>query len=179
MESFPDVSPDPEDGKISFGSAFPIKAVEKFLGYYDKEMKIAFTPSISFCTDFSIARAFCKYSKDPGPDTVYLDGAFSEERTQSATRALSIFRMLTGVKGSFLFYVERQRKYARAKGMSESSAVASAVSRALVENIFPNSGKHVETLASRFAKFVSGSGTRSAISGLSIWLSYPGIQEKE
>lgn len=174
-----EVQPEPEDGKISFGSGYPIKAVEKFLGYHNPAMKIAYTPSISFCTDFSIARSYCMYMKEPNKDAVYLDGTFSEKRTQTAKQALDIFRSLLGIKGSFLFYVERQRRYTKAKGLSESSAVASSVSRALVENVFGHEPKLIEPLASRFAKFVSGSGTRSAISGLSIWLSYPKIAEKK
>lgn len=172
-----EVQPEIEEGKISFGSGYPIKAVEKFLGYHNPAMKIAYTPSISFCTDFSIARSYCLYVKEPNKDIVYLDGAYSENRTQTARQALDIFRSLTGIQGSFLFYVARQRRYTKAKGLSESSAVASSVSRALVENVFGHEPKLIESLASRFAKFVSGSGTRSAISGLSVWLSYPKIAE--
>ncbi len=179
VRDIPEVQPVLEDGKVTFGSGYPIKAVEKFLGYYDPAMKIAYSPSISFCNNFSITRTYCMYTMKEGKDLVFLDGVYSEKRTETAKKALDIFRSLLNISGSFVFYVERQRRYTKAKGLSESSSVASSVSRALVENVFGHEPKYIESLASRFAKFVSGSGTRSAISGLSIWLSYPRMRERD
>jgi mevalonate pyrophosphate decarboxylase len=179
IQSLPQIEPQPEDGRITFGSGYPVKAVEKFIGYFDPEMKIAYSPSLSFCTDFSISRSYCLYTKEEGCDLVHLDGSYSEERTTTAKKALNIFRRLTGVSGSFIFYVERERKYVKAKGMSESSSVAAAVARSLVSNVYGSKSKGIELLTSRFAKFVSGSGTRSSISGLSLWTSFPGMEEKD
>ncbi len=173
------LSPSPEEGKTTFGSANPIKAVEKFIGYFDPDNKIAFSPSISFNVDFSVARAYCMYTKRENADLVYLDAAPSAERTLQAKKALDHFRRITGLKGSFVFYVEREKRYLKAKGMSESSAVAAAVSRALVSSVYGYDTIQMESQVSRFAKFVSGSGTRASVSGLSIWLSYPGINEEQ
>ena len=169
--------PEPEDGRITFGSGYPSKAIEKFIGYYDRNSRIAYTPSMSILTDFSIARAYCMYNISGKSDIVYLDSRFDPERSESAKVALDKFRSICGVKGYFTFYIERERRYVRAKGLSESSAVAAAVSSALVSNIFGYNVKAHSMLASRFAKFVSGSGTRSIFPGLSTWISYPGIQE--
>ncbi len=169
--------PSPEDGRITFGSGYPSKAIEKFIGYYDRNSRIAYTPSMSILTDFSIARAYCLYNKAGKSDIVYLDSRFDPERSESAKIALDKFRSICGVKGYFTFYVERERRYVRAKGLSESSAVAAAVSSALVSNVFGYNVRAHSMLASRFAKFVSGSGTRSVFPGLSTWISYPGIQE--
>ncbi|EQD27793.1 mevalonate pyrophosphate decarboxylase, partial [mine drainage metagenome] len=103
----------PAEGRITFGSGLPVKAIEKFIGYYKPEMKIAFSPSLSFCTDFSITRSYCLYTREDGKDLVHLDGFYSEERTATARKALDIFRLLTGIKGSFIFYVEREKKSSR------------------------------------------------------------------
>ena len=179
IQPLPQVEPQPEDGKITFGSGHPVKAIEKFIGYFNPEMKIAYSPSLSFCTDFSITRSYCLYIKKDGHDLVHLDGNYSEERTATAKKALDIFRQITGIRGSFVFYAERERKYIKAKGMSESSSVAAAVARSLVSNIYGSKVKGIELMTSRFAKFVSGSGTRSSVSGLSLWTSFPGIEEKD
>lgn len=164
-----------EDGRTTYGFGYPIKALEKFLGYYDPELHIPYNPSISFNTDFSLCQCTCTYSKGRSRDTIIFDGAESEEYASRAQKALNIFRSISGVSGSFKFVIERSRRYGKAKGLSESAAVAAAVSRALLRNVF---GKDPdERIISRFAKFVSGSGTRSSIPGFSMWLSYPGIRE--
>ena len=166
--------PETEDMKTTTSTSYPIKAFEKFLGFYDKNEKIAFNPSISFNTDFSYCIASCRYLKEEGRDFVRLDGETSSTYKAKADRALGYFKKRFGLHGSFQFNIRRFRRYENAKGMSESSAVAAAASSSLIENVFPNSADK-ESIASRFAKLVSGSGTRACINGLSIWLSYPGI----
>lgn len=166
-----------EEGKTTYGFGYPIKALEKFLGYYDPEMHLPYNPSISFNTDFSLCQCLCEYKDQYSSDEVVLDGRVSEEYSLRAGKALDLFRGLTKLNGHFRFIIERKRRYERAKGLSESAAVASAVSRALLRNV--SQSEPDERVVSRFAKFVSGSGTRSAISGFSIWVSYPGIREEE
>lgn len=165
------------DGNITSGYGYPITGLEKFLGYFDETINIANFPSISIVTDFSIARAECRYIKQSGKDSVLLDGKASEKYQQKAVRALQFFKSLYGISGSFQFYVERKKKYKNAKGLGESASVAAAVSRALISNVFGPEGLNDVTLTSRFARMVSGSGTRSVSGGLSLWLSYPYIEE--
>lgn len=167
-------SPQVEDGRVTTTTAYPIKAFEKFLGFYNNTEKIAFNPSISFNTDFSFCISSCRYVKEDGKDFVSLDGEISTIYNTKAGNALNYFRKRFNLHGSFQFNIQRFRRYENAKGMSESSAVAAAVALSLVENVFPNM-KNKDSIASRFARLVSGSGTRACINGLSIWLSYPGI----
>ncbi|MEM0140058.1 MAG: mevalonate pyrophosphate decarboxylase [Ferroplasma sp.] len=169
---------DPEPEKITYGYSYPIKAFEKFLGYYDKFYKIAYNPSVSFNTDFSIVYSACMYSKDEYSDTVCFDGRDAAEYKNRYTEPLNILKKQAGIKGSFHFYVKRYRKYPVAKGMSESSAVASATARSIVKNVFGSSAGNDDSFVSRYARLVSGSGTRAAINGPSFWLSYPGIMEE-
>jgi mevalonate pyrophosphate decarboxylase len=172
-------NPEPEDGKISMAYSYPIKAFEKFLGYYDSYYNIAYNPSISFNTDFSLVYSACMYKNDMNADSVILDGVPANHYIDRYKKPLEIFRKNTGIKGSFMFYIKRYRKYKDGKGLSESSAVASSVSRSLVKNVFgPEVGRD-DSFVSRYARLVSGSGTRAAINGPSIWLSYPGIMEEE
>jgi diphosphomevalonate decarboxylase len=166
--------PELEDFKESTSMAYPIKAFEKFLGFYDKTEKIAYNPSISFNTDFSFCISSCRYTREEGKDSVNLDGIQNTSYTSKASKALTYFKSRFSIKGSFQFRVKRFRRYENAKGMSESSAVAASVSRSLISNVFPNHPDQ-DLLASRFARLVSGSGTRACINGLSLWLSYPGI----
>ena len=174
-----DYNPDPEDGKISIGYSYPIKAFEKFLGYYDSYYNIAYNPSISFNTDFSMIFSACMYNRNNANDTVMLDGKPADKYMERYRKPLEFFRKNTGVKGSFSFYIQRYRKYSDAKGMSESSAVASAVSRSIIKNVYGDDAGKDDSTVSRYARMVSGSGTRAAVNGPSIWLSYPGINENE
>jgi len=167
------------DGKITFAHSYPIKAFEKFLGYYDKDNRIAFNPSISMRTDFSFCLAACRYRKNGKTDTVVLDGYADDKYYKKAKFALDKFRSEYSINGSFDFYIKRYRKYRKAKGLSESSAVAAAVSRALISNVFGDYAAKDDIFVSRYARFVSGSGTRAAHDGISMWLSYPGMDSRD
>lgn len=166
-----------EDGKITSGFGYPITGLEKFLGYFDETINIANFPSISIVTDFSVARAKCRYVSKDGLDSVILDGKENRKYHEKAIKALQFFKSLYGISGSFQFYVEREKKYGNAKGLGESASVAAAVSRALISNVFGQEALQDVSLTSRFARMVSGSGTRSVSGGLSIWLSYPYVEE--
>ncbi len=168
-----------EPGKISMGYSYPIKAFEKFLGYYDNYYKIANNPSTSFNTDFSLVYSACMYTENENSDSVILDGKPATGYIERYEKPLEIFRKNTGIRGSFIFYIKRYRKYNEAKGLSESSAVASSVARSLIKNVFGNKAAGNDSFVSRYARLVSGSGTRAAINGPSIWLSYPGIMEQD
>lgn len=170
-------TPQLEEGRITTGYGYPITGLEKFLGYFDQSINIANFPSISIVTDFSVAHAVCRYTKKGGKDEVWLDGRQDKKYTEKAVRALQFFKSLYEISGSFRFYIERKKKYENAKGLGESAAVAAAVSRALIANVFGTDALDDVTLVSRFARMVSGSGTRSVSGGLSIWLSYPYIEE--
>lgn len=167
-----------EDGRITYAEGYPMTAIEKFLGYYDDKTNIAYSPSISFNTDLSVAQAYCEYSKVEGKDSVLLDGTSDERYTAGAGKALDNFRRMFNVKGSFRFNIKRVKRYGSAKGLGESAAVAAATARALVGNVFGEEAAKDDIFVSRIARYASGSGTRSVTGGFSIWLSYPGISER-
>ena len=164
-----------EDLKIGFGESYPIKATEKFLGYYDPSVNIAFNPSVSFSTDFSKCTAFCTYRKNRGKDRVFFNGHESEKYTARSAKALRALREMFRIEGHFVFLVGIKRRYREAKGFSESSAVAAAVARALVSCIFEEGAVTDREFVSSLARLVSGSGTRAVFDGFSIWESYAGI----
>ncbi len=168
---------DIENNKITTGYSYPIKAFEKFLGYYDDYNKIAYNPSISFNTDFSVCFSACRYTKEENRDSVFLDNDYYKNKMRYEM-PINFIKNELKINGSFQFFIKRYKKYENAKGMSESSAVASAVSRSIVKNVYDEAYKD-DSFVSRYAKFVSGSGTRAAINGPSMWLSYPGIKEKD
>jgi len=173
--SDPDISI--EYGKISYGYGYSIKAIEKFLGYYDPKYHIPYNPSISFRTDFALCEVCCMPVKGMARDHIIFNGEYIERYQERGEKALDIFRDLTGTEARFLFYVKMSRKYDKAKGLSESAAVASAVSMALLRNVMNHEPQ--EEQISRFAKLVSGSGTRSSIDGFSYWQAFPGMPENE
>jgi diphosphomevalonate decarboxylase len=170
---------DPTEEKIWYSHSYPIKAFEKFLGYYDSDERIAYNPSISFNTDFSFCLSACVYLNKTGEDMVILDGEENEAYTRKANFALAKFKRDYSISGSFKFYIKRYRKYQKAKGMSESSAVASAVSKSLISCTFNGQADRDFPLQSRYARYVSGSGTRAVFNGISMWLSYPGMRKED
>ena len=178
---FPEIrsyDPSLEPGKITYGLGYPITGIEKFLGYSDRVINIANFPSVSITTDFSRAHAFCQSLEEGGKDSVVLDGHSDDRYTRRSEKALNYFKSLYGITGSFRFFIERERRYGEAKGLGESAAIASAVARALVTNVFGDTAVSDDPFVSRSARLVSGSGTRSVAGGLSMWMSYPSIREK-
>ena len=167
-----------EEGKITNGIGYPIIGIEKFLGYYDSSMNIAYNPSISLTTDFSRAEAFCQYMRN-GKDEVVLDGTASDKYTKRMEKALGLFKKANGISGSFKFYIIRNKRYEDAKGLGESASVASAASEALAKCVFGEEAANDRRLVSMYARLVSGSGTRSSSGGVSMWLSYPGIKSSQ
>ncbi|WP_297216596.1 mevalonate 3,5-bisphosphate decarboxylase [Thermoplasma sp.] len=174
-----DYNPELDDDRITSSYAYPIKAFEKFLGYYDNDNRIAYNPSISMQTNFSYCLTACRYRKNGSTDTVLLDGIRDKKYDNKARFALDHFKREYNIKGAFDFYIKRYRKYTNAKGLSESSAVAASVARALISNAFGNEAAGDNVFVSRYARLVSGSGTRAAQDGISIWLSYPGIDVRD
>ncbi len=168
-----------ESEKTGVGYGYPIIGLEKFLGYFDRSLNIANFPSISLLTDFSYAVSYCKYIEKPASDLVSLDGSTDGKYQDRARKALSFFKSLYGITGSFLFYIKRIRKYDNAKGLGESAAVAAAVARSITSCALEEKAARNDELVSRLARLVSGSGTRSVTGGVSMWLSYPYINEKE
>ena len=164
-----------DNGKITYGEGSSITGIEKFLGYYDKKNNIAYSPSISITTDFCTVKSFCKYVEESNKDAVCLDDETDKKYTMRAKKALDNFRELTGITGSFQFYLTRTRAYTSAKGLGESAAVASSVARSLIGNVFGAEAAMDRHFVSRCARLVSGSGTRAAIGNTSLWLSYPGL----
>ncbi len=168
----------PEDRKITYAEGNPIIGLEKFLGYYDDMLNIAYFPSISMNTDFSKAKAFCRYVKEENKDAVMMDGEQKPAYLARASKALERFKSANKIKGSFQFYIKREKRYSDAKGLGESAAVASATANAIISNAFGEEALGNRHLASRYARLVSGSGSRSASGAISIWVSYPKIREK-
>lgn len=168
----------PEEGRISYGEGYPITAIEKFLGYFDTQTNIANFPSISFNTDFSVAKTACMFIRRPGEDSVMLDGEEDRKYEDRAGKAVNYFKGIFGIKGSFRFYIRREKRYSEAKGLGESAAIASSTSRAIISNVFGVEAAGDAPFVSRLARLVSGSGTRSSMDGFSLWLSYPWIRDE-
>lgn len=167
------------EDNVTFSQSYPIKAFEKFLGYYDDRWRIANNPSLSFHTDFSFCLSACKYITRKNADSIIVDGEFRKSYMDKAEHALGLFRDKYDIPGSFQFFIRRFRRYENSKGLSESSAVAASVSKSLITNVFGGDASNDEPFVSQWARLVSGSGTRSAVSGLSLWLSYPGQNPEE
>jgi mevalonate pyrophosphate decarboxylase len=168
-----------EEGKISYGFGYPITGLEKFLGYFDKQFNIAYFPSISYLTDLAVTYSACMYTSETGSDSVVLDGRIDESYNRRSLKAINYIKDLYGIKGSLHFYLKRKKRYSDAKGLGESASVAASASRSAISCIFGKDGLEDNPFVSRFARLVSGSGTRSVSGSISMWISYPSIRESE
>ncbi len=171
-----DYPPDIKYNKTFHATGYPITGLYKFLGYYDKNNNIANFPSISFTTDFSMCDVTCRVLRS-GNDKIIFNGKSNEKYNARAEKALSFIRNKYKIDAAFEFNIKMKRKYNGGTGRGESAAVASATARALAAAVFGMEASMDKNFVSYLARHVSGSGTRSAAGNVSIWLSYPGIED--
>ncbi|AAT43063.1 mevalonate 3,5-bisphosphate decarboxylase [Picrophilus oshimae] len=171
-----DYSPDIKYNKTFHANGYPITGLYKFLGYYDRDNNIANFPSISFTTNFSSCDVTCRVLRS-GNDRIIFNGKNNEKYYKRAEKALSFLRKKYRIDAAFEFNIRINRRYRDAKGLGESAAVASATARAVAAAVFGMDAAKDRGFVSYLARHVSGSGTRSAAGNLSMWLSYPGIDD--
>lgn len=171
-EGEPDLS-----GRVGFGEAYPSKALYKFLGYQNVDLHIGFNPSLSFVIDTSVCRAYCRLN-ERDHDRIWFNGERNPVYEERGRIALNAFRKIWNVNRHFDFAVFLQRNYEKAKGLSESSAVAAASAWALARCLFDEKDLSRE-FVSTLARLVSGSGTRSVFGGASMWITYPFMNSQD
>ncbi len=160
--------------------AYPILGIQKYLGMVDNNLRIAYFPSISLCHDSLKTVTHVKF--DPGlkEDVVIIDGRKEEGRARERVmQMVDAFRIATGIKTKILVVSKNYFKEGTGKGLGTSSSGGGALSKALITAAFGEAIGNNKRLVSIYARLLSGSATRSATGGISLWLSHPEIEHKE
>ncbi|MBC7235114.1 MAG: GHMP kinase [Chloroflexi bacterium] len=166
---------------IAAARAYPIQGILKYHGLADWHWRTAFMPSISVNNSAAYTLTWVSFEPARAEDEVVIGGevAIGRERAR-VVRTLDAVREVAGIasKARVISYnVVRATRAGKGLGTSASASAAlaaAALAAALGADILGNT-----RLLSTTARLLAGSGCRSAVGGVSLWLSYPGIPHEE
>ncbi len=157
--------------------AYAMQGILKYHGLADWHWRTAFMPSISVNND--AAHTITRVDFDPSltTDTLTINGKLTSDRPlKRVMRVLDHVRALAGHKsGAHVQSRNVLTAASTAKGLGTSAAAGAALATAaLAAALGPEAARNLR-LVSCTARLLAGSACRSAVGGIALWLSYPGI----
>jgi len=180
-DAYPERLPTGNPQGVAAARAFPIQGVLKYHGMTDWNWRTTFLPSISLNND--AAQTLTYVSFDPGleDDLVTIGGNIVQGRERERVlRTLDIVREI-GRISSRASVISRNisRATHTGKGLGTSASASAALATAALGAVFGDTVTHNHRFVSCIARLLAGSGCRSAVGGVSLWLSYPGIAHED
>lgn len=161
--------------------AYPIQGVLKYHGMSDWDWRIAYLPSISVNNDAAYTVTLAEFDPQQAEDAVIINGEAAQGRDRA--RVLQMLDAVRAAGGTTSRARVQSRNITRAtttgKGLGTSASASAALARAAVAAAFGEEIAANDRLVSCFARLLAGSGGRSAVGGVSLWLSYPGITHED
>lgn len=170
-----------KDKGIAAAVAYPIQGILKYHGMTDWDWRISYMPSVSLNNDAGYTITLVEFDPRFEDDQVLLDGKPADGRAfDRVVHSLEIVRRMVGIQSHARVTsrnIVKASKSGKGLGTSASASAAlatAALAASLGEDVIQNT-----RLLSCFSRMLSGSGSRSATGGLSLWLSYPGINHED
>ena len=166
---------------VAAAKAYPIQGVLKYHGLADWHWRTAYLPSISVNNDAAHTLTCVEFSPAIDEDDVTINGRLAAGRERErVVRTLDHVRELAGI-ASRAHVVSRNvvRASRVGKGLGTSASASAALALAALAATFGPTVVRYTRLVSCVARLLAGSGCRSAVGGISLWLSYPGIPHED
>ncbi len=161
--------------------AYPMQGILKYHGMTDWQQRIAYLPSISVTNDAGHTLTLVEFDRALAADEAFIGGQRAHGREHDrVVQSLDAVRALAGVT-TRARVISRNvvRASTTGKGLGSSASASAALALAAVEALFGSTGSQDLRLVSTLARLLAGSGCRSAVGGIGLWLSYPGIAAHE
>ncbi len=177
VDDYPDVRGQGRPEGIAAARAYPIQGVLKYHGMADWTWRTAFLPSVSVNNDAAYTLTLVEFCADLAADEVTINGQRAQGRALERVRqSLNIVRNLAGISsGARVVSRNVVRAAKTGKGLGTSASASAALATAALAAAFGPEIVQNTRLLSTTARLLAGSGGRSAVGGVSLWLSYPGI----
>lgn len=181
IEDYPSV---PELDKLEgegAAIAYPIQGILKYHGLSDWNSRIAYLPSISLNNDAAKSVTYVRFDPSFQRDIVFINDKeaqgrdlervqqtldFIRDETKTSTKALVVSKNIV-------------RASKTGKGLGTSASASAALAMAAIEASLGREYSSNNRYLTTVARYLAGSGCRSAAGGISLWLSYPGIDHKD
>jgi len=170
----------PDQRGAAAARAYPIQGILKYHGMSDWDWRIAYLPSISLNNDaaYTLTRVVYDPALDADQVTINEQTAVDREfrrvvRTLDEVRRLGRFQTFARVDSKNI-----TRAAITGKGLGTSASASAALALAALAAAFGPDVARNAPVVSRVARLLAGSGCRSVVGGLGLWLSYPGIPQE-
>ncbi|MHA1584779.1 MAG: GHMP kinase, partial [Promethearchaeota archaeon] len=188
FQFFPDSIPAVHDSGEAFSIAYPIQGLLKYHGMVDKDLRIAYFPSISLNNDSVETITYIKFDHQFNEDRVILNGKEISKQSREYLRIsyqLDKIRAFASVS-TYALIISRNVKtksgiIAKGKGLGTSASGGAAITRAALQILYSGREDIIKNpqLNSYLSRFLAGSASRSSVGGIGLWLNHPKISSKD
>ncbi len=176
IEDFPEVPQMKNLDGEAVALGYPIQGILKYHGMTDWENRIAYLPSISLNNGAAHTKTYVKFSSEFAKDKIIINERIAEGRElERALQTLDFIRKITGTDTKALVISKNYVSIPEAKGLGTSASASVALALASIQASLGDEYVKNKRFSSVVARYLAGSGCRSAAGGISLWLSYPGI----
>ncbi len=161
--------------------AYPIQGILKYHGLADWRLRIAYLPSISVNNDAAYTLTWVAFDPHLAEDEVIINGERATGRPwERVAASLEVIRQAVHIRSKARVVSKNVARAGRVgKGLGTSASASAALAAAALAAALGPEGLANRRLLSCMARLLAGSGCRSATGGLSLWLSYEGMEHEE
>lgn len=181
LEDYPDWSGKGRAKGSAAAKAYPIQGVLKYHGMSDWSWRTAFMPSISVNNNAAYSITLVEFDPDLAQDQVTINGLLAQGRDlERVQQSLNVVRSLGGIQSKARVWSKNiARSTKTGKGLGTSASASAALAMAALAAAFGPEAVQNTRFLSCMARLLAGSGCRSAVGGIGLWLSYPGIAHED
>ncbi len=181
VPAYPDALPSPRMNHGAAAKAYPMQGILKYHGLSDWDYRIAYLSSISLNSDAAHTITYVEFVPELATDDIWIgDGPAIGRERDRVVQTLDILRRMAGVTWPA---VVRSRNFFKArvagKGLGSSASGSAALALAAIGALFGADLATNTRFVSCVARLLAGSGCRSAVGGIALWLSYPGATHED
>ena len=181
VEDYPQITGGGNPRGVAAARAYPIQGILKYHGIADWHWRTAYLPSISVNNDAAYSLTLVQFDPALDDDVVSIGSEIvlghqrdRVQRTLDAVRAIGHIDSCARVASRNVI-----RSAATGKGLGTSASASAALAAASLAAALGSQAVTNRRLLSCTSRLLAGSGCRSAVGGVSLWLSYPGISHSE
>lgn len=181
VEDYPDWQGQGQPAGTAASRAYPIQGVLKYHGMADWQWRTAYLPSISVNNDAAYTLTRVEFDPAQREDAVIINGQVATGRDLvRVQQCLDAVRRYAGItSGARVWSRNVSRTTTTGKGLGTSASASAALAAAALAATFGPRAIENRRFLSTMARLLAGSGCRSAVGGISLWLSYPGIAHED
>lgn len=180
LEKYPKLNKANSNG-IAAAKAYPIQGILKYHGMTDWDWRTTYLPSISVNNDAAYSITYVEYNETFVADELFIGGKqlFGRE-LERVTKSLDAIRTLAGIQTKAKVMSKNVTKAKKiGKGLGTSASASAALATAAVAALYGPDVINNTRFLSTMSRMLAGSGCRSSVGGISLWLSYPGVAHED